>query len=50
VVQPAPGGSGLAVATCLILIVVLFVLLPIAGVAIYGDQIRDVLIEIGNSV
>ena len=50
VVQPAPGGSGLAVATCLILVVVLFVLLPIAAVAIYGDEIRDVLIEIGNSV
>lgn len=50
VVQPAPGGSGLAVATCLILVVVFGVLLPIAGIAIYGDQIRDILIEIGNSV
>ena len=50
VVQPAPGGSGLAVATCLVLLVVFFVILPIAGLAIYGDRIRDVLIEIGNSV
>jgi uncharacterized RDD family membrane protein YckC len=50
VVQPAPGGSGLAVATCLILVVVFGVVLPIAGVAIYGDQLRDILIEIGNSV
>jgi uncharacterized RDD family membrane protein YckC len=50
VVQPAPGGSGLAVATCLILVLVFGVLLPIAAVAIFGDQIRDVLVEIGNSV
>jgi uncharacterized RDD family membrane protein YckC len=50
VVQPAPGGSGLAVATCLVLIVVFGVLLPIAGIALYGDRIRDILIEIGNSV
>ena len=50
VVQPAPGGSGLAVATCLILVVVFGVLLPLAGVAIFGDQIREILVEIGNSV
>ncbi len=50
VVQPAPGGSGLAVATCLVLLVVFGVLLPIAGIAVYGDRIRDILIEIGNSV
>ena len=50
IVQPAPGGSGLAVATCLVLILVFGVLLPIAGIAIYGDRIRDVLTEIGNSV
>lgn len=50
VVQPAPGGSGLAVATCLILVVVFGVLVPLAGVAIFGDQIRDILVEIGNSV
>jgi uncharacterized RDD family membrane protein YckC len=50
IVQPAPGGSGLAFATCLVLILVFGVLLPIAGIAIYGDRIRDVLTEIGNSV
>ena len=26
------------------------VLLPLAGIAIFGDQIRDILVEIGNSV
>lgn len=50
VVQPAPGGSGLAVATCLILVLVFVVILPLVGIAIYGDQIRDILVEIGNSV
>jgi uncharacterized RDD family membrane protein YckC len=50
VVQPAPGGSGLAVVTCLVLLVLIGVVLPIAGFAIYGDQIRDILVEIGNSV
>lgn len=50
VVQPAPGGSGLAVATCLVLLIVFGVLLPVAGLALYGDQLRDILIEIGNSV
>jgi uncharacterized RDD family membrane protein YckC len=50
VVQPAPGGTGLAVATCLVLILFFGVLLPIAGIALYGDRLRDILIEIGNSV
>ncbi len=50
VVQPAPGGSGLAIVTCLVLIVFVGVLLPVALLVLYGDQIRDVLIEIGNSV
>jgi uncharacterized RDD family membrane protein YckC len=50
VVQPAPGGSGLAFATCLVLILVFGILLPIAGIALYGDRLRDILIEIGNSV
>jgi uncharacterized RDD family membrane protein YckC len=50
VVQPAPGGSGLAIATCLILFVLIGVVLPIAGIALYGDQLQDLLIEIGNSV
>jgi uncharacterized RDD family membrane protein YckC len=50
VVQPAPGGTGLAVATCLVLVVVFGIVVPLAGVAIYGDELRDLLIEIGNSV
>jgi uncharacterized RDD family membrane protein YckC len=50
VVQPAPGGTGLAIATCLVLVVLLGIVLPIAGIALYGDQLQDLLIEIGNSV
>ena len=50
VVQPAPGGTGLAIATCLVLVVLLGFVLPLAGIAIYGDELRDILIEIGNSV
>jgi uncharacterized RDD family membrane protein YckC len=50
VVQPAPGGSGLAFATCLVLVLVFGILLPVAGIALYGDRIRDILVEIGNSV
>ena len=50
VVQPAPGGSGLAIATCLVLVVLIGLVLPFAGLALYGDQLRDILIEIGNSV
>ena len=50
IVQPAPGGSGLAFATCLVLILIFGLVLPIAGIALFGDQLRDVLTEIGNSV
>ena len=50
VVQPAPGGSGLAIATCLVLVVLLGLVLPIAGLALFGDQLRDILVQIGNSV
>ena len=50
IVQPAPGGSGLAFATCLVLIVIFGLVLPIAGIALYGDRLREILIEIGNSV
>jgi uncharacterized RDD family membrane protein YckC len=50
VVQPAPGGSGLAIATCLVLVVGLGIALPLAGIVLFGDQLRDLLIEIGNSV
>ena len=50
VVQPAPGGSGMAIATCLVLVVLLGLVLPFAGIILYGDQLRDLLTEIGNSV
>jgi hypothetical protein len=50
IVQPAPGGSGLAFATCLVLIVIFGLVLPIAGIALYGDQLSDILTRIGNSV
>ena len=50
VVQPAPGGSGLAIATCLVLVVLFGLVLPFAGIVLYGDQLRDLLTEIGNSV
>jgi uncharacterized RDD family membrane protein YckC len=50
IVQPAPGGSGLAFATCLVLIIIFGLVLPIAGIALYGDRLREILIEIGNSV
>lgn len=50
IVQPAPGGSGLAFATCLVIIVIFGLVLPIAGIALYGDRLREILIEIGNSV
>jgi uncharacterized RDD family membrane protein YckC len=50
VVQPAPGGSGLAFATCLIMAVFVFVVLPIIALVIAGDQVAQILSQIGNSV
>ncbi len=50
IVQPAPGGSGLAIVGCLALLVILFVVVPLVLLAASGDQIRDILNEIGNSV
>jgi len=50
VVQPAPGGQGLAAVTCLVLVVLFVVVLPLGAIAVYGDRIQDILIEIGNSV
>ncbi len=50
IVQPAPGGSGLAIVGCLVLMVVFFVFVPVALLAFSGDQIREILNEIGNSV
>jgi uncharacterized RDD family membrane protein YckC len=50
VVQPAPGGSGAAFATCLILAVFVFVLLPIIALFMAGDQLTQILSQIGNSI
>jgi uncharacterized RDD family membrane protein YckC len=50
VVQPAPGGSGLALATCLVLVVLVGLLLPIAVLAVAGDQVRLILSQIGESI
>jgi uncharacterized RDD family membrane protein YckC len=50
VVQPAPGSSSLAIATCLILVIGFGIVLPLVGLALYGDQLRDLIIEIGNSI
>lgn len=50
VVQPAPGGSGAAIATCLVLVVLVGVILPLAFVTIAGDQLRVILSQIGESI
>ena len=50
VVQPAPGGSGLAFATCLILVVFVFIVLPIIALLMAGDQVAQILSQIGKSI
>jgi uncharacterized RDD family membrane protein YckC len=50
VVQPAPGGSGAAFATCLILVVFVFILLPILALLMAGDQVAHLLSQIGQSI
>jgi uncharacterized RDD family membrane protein YckC len=50
VVQPAPGGSGLAFATCLIMAVFVFVVLPIVALFMVGDQVSQILSQIGTSI
>jgi uncharacterized RDD family membrane protein YckC len=50
VVQPAPGGSGAAVVTCLVLVVLVAFVLPVIALALAGDQLRDILSQIGNSI
>jgi uncharacterized RDD family membrane protein YckC len=50
VVQPAPGGSGAAFATCLILVVFVFILLPILALFLAGDQVAHLLSQIGESI
>ncbi len=50
VVQPAPGGSGAAFVTCLVLVVFVGGILPVIALALAGDQLRDILSRIGDSV
>ncbi|MFL5708595.1 MAG: RDD family protein [Chloroflexota bacterium] len=50
VVQPAPGGTGAAVLTCLVMTVLLFLVLPVALLAFAGPQLEDLLRQIGESV
>jgi uncharacterized RDD family membrane protein YckC len=50
VVQPAPGGSGAAVVSCLVLVVLLFIVLPLGLVALAAPQLEDLLRQIGESV
>ena len=50
VVQPAPGGSGAAVVTCLVMAALLFVVLPLGLAVLAGPQLQDLLRQIGESV
>ena len=50
VVQPAPGGSGAAVVTCLVMVVLLFLVLPLGLLAFAGPQLEDLMRQIGESV
>jgi uncharacterized RDD family membrane protein YckC len=50
IVQPAPGGSGLAFATCLVLMGIFFALLFLGTMAATPDWWRDILSQVGNSV
>lgn len=50
VVQPGPGGSGAAFVTCLVLVVFVGIVLPFIALVLAGDQVRDILSQIGASV
>ncbi len=50
VVQPAPGGSGAAIASCLVIVVLLFLVLPLALLAFAGPQLEDIVRQIGESI
>ena len=50
VVQPAPGGSGAAFATCLIMVVLVVLVLPLLALALAGDQVVQLLSQIGTSI
>jgi uncharacterized RDD family membrane protein YckC len=49
VVQPAPGGSGAAVVGCLVLVFLLLAL-PFVVLGLAGDQLREILSQVGNSI
>jgi uncharacterized RDD family membrane protein YckC len=49
VVQPAPGGSGAAVVGCLVLIA-LAIFLPFIVFLLVGDDLRDILSRVGQSI
>jgi uncharacterized RDD family membrane protein YckC len=50
VVAPAPGGIGVAVITCLVLVVFVGVILPVIVLAVAGDSLREILSQVGNSI
>lgn len=50
VAQPAPGGSGAAFVGCVALVIIVGVVIPLAIIALGGDQLQNILIEIGKSV
>jgi uncharacterized RDD family membrane protein YckC len=50
VAQPAPGGSGLAFATCLFLVVLFFLILPAAFFFFFNAQLQDLLTQYGQSI
>ena len=50
VLQPAPGGSGAAIASCLVIVFLLFLALPLALLVFAGPQLEDILRQIGESI
>jgi uncharacterized RDD family membrane protein YckC len=50
VVQPAPASVGPAVITCLVLVVIFAIILPIVFLTVFNDQLQEILLEIGRSV
>jgi len=50
VVQRSPGGSGAAIAGCLVIVVLLFFVLPLAVIAFAAPQLEDLMRQMGESV
>ena len=50
VAQPAPGGSGLALATCLFFVALFLLVLPVAIFVFAGAQLQDLLTQYGQSI